>query len=50
MMGNRLEDLDRRKLGGDGGEGSVSSGGSFWGAIEGNLEGKGPEEGDPLGV
>ena len=40
----------RSMLGGDEGSGSVLSGGPFEGNSDGNLEGVGPEEADPLSV
>ena len=44
------EVLVRSMLGGDEGSGSVLSGGPFEGASDGNLEGVGIVEGDPIGV
>ena len=50
VMGTRLEAVDRIKLGDDGVSELVLSDFYFQGAIDGNLEGVGPVEGDPLSI
>ena len=50
MLGNTLGDVDRGKIGGDKGLCQVLSGGSFEGTMDGNLDGAGPGEVDPLSI